>query len=206
MVRSMTLTDIAKRLNEDHSLLPSVFFITDQQAIGSPEEVISRLPPGAAVIFRDYHHPDRDGLGAGLAALCRARGLIFLVAGDADLAVKLAADGVHLPEGLMGEAEAFRAFHPQWMLTVSCHDLAAVKRAGKLPLDAALIGPVFPTLSHPETLSGQKPTLGVSGVREMTAATSVPLYALGGVTEKNVDQLIGTGVAGIAAIRGFASD
>lgn len=206
MVRGMTLTDIAKRLNEDHSLLPPVFFITDQQAVATPEAVISGLPPGAAVIFRDYHHPERRRLGAVLAALCRDRGLPFLVAGDADLAVKLKADGVHLPEGLMAEAAVLRRSHPEWMLTVSCHDLAALKKAEKLPLDAALIGPVFPTHSHPETLSGQKPTLGLSGVREMTAASSLPLYALGGITEKNAGQLTGTGVVGIAAIRGFVSD
>ncbi|PCI33413.1 MAG: thiamine monophosphate synthase [Alphaproteobacteria bacterium] len=206
MVRGMTLTDIAKRLNEDHSLLPPVFFMTDQQAVSAPVGVISRLPPGAAVIFRDYHHPERDRLGADLAVLCRDRGLIFLVAGDAGLAVKLKADGVHLPEGLMAEAAVLRASHPEWMLTVSCHDLAAVRRAEKIPLDAALVGPVFPTHSHPETLSGEKPTLGLSGVRQMTAATSLPLYALGGITEKNASQLTGTGVVGIAAIRGFMSD
>ncbi|MCK5424926.1 MAG: thiamine phosphate synthase, partial [Emcibacter sp.] len=37
-------------------------------------------------------------------------------------------------------------------------------------------------------------------------ATTLPLYALGGVTNENARQLIGSGVVGIAAIRGFDKD
>lgn len=199
----MTLADIAKRLNKDHGHLPALFFMTDQQAAPAPEKVISALPGGSAVIFRDYDHSERESLGAALAVMCRERDIRFLVARDVDMAVKLAADGVHLPEILMGQAGNIRASHPHWMITVSCHDLASVIRASDMPVDAGLIAPVFPTRSHPMTLSGQQATLGLSEVRDMAAATVLPLYALGGVTHKNAPQLIGSGVAGIAAIRGF---
>ncbi|PCI48936.1 MAG: thiamine monophosphate synthase [Alphaproteobacteria bacterium] len=206
MLPVMTLTDIAKRLNQDHGQgenLPPVFFITDSQAVADPEKVISALPAGSAVILRDYDYPAREKLGADLRALCRERMIVFLVAGDAGLASKLSADGVHLPEGLMGRATDIRAAHGHWMITVSCHDLVSVRRAKKLPIDAGLIAPVFPTLSHPETLSGTRPILGLSGLRHIVAATALPLYALGGVTANNAGQLVGSGVAGIAAIRGF---
>ncbi len=203
MVWFMTLTDIAKRLNKDHGHLPPVFFITDQQAVPAPEKVISGLPYGSAVILRDYDHPERENLGASLGIICRERGIKFLVARDTDLAASLVVDGMHLPEGCMDQAVEIRASHPHWMITVSCHDLASVTRAVNLPVDAGLIAPVFPTHSHPETFSGQKATLGLSAVRDMTTATALPLYALGGVTAENAKQLIDSGVVGIAAIRGF---
>lgn len=200
----MTLTDIAKRLNKDHGHLPSVFFITDQQAVPSPDKIIKGLSRGSAVILRDYNHRNREKLGAELRKICQEKGIIFLVAGDADLAVELSADGVHLPEGLMEQAVDIRNLQPQWIITASCHDHAAVVRAASLPINAGLIAPVFPTYSHPSTYSGQRPTLGLSGVRDLVAATTLPLYALGGITDKNARQLIGSGVVGIAAIRGFA--
>ena len=202
----MTLTDIAKGLNRDYGHLPPLFFITDQQAVPTPETVISRLPKGSAVILRDYDHPEREELGAALAMLCRDRGIIFLVARDIDLAIKLAADGVHLPEGCMDRGANIRASYSHWLITASCHSLAAVLRAKNIAVDMGLIAPVFPTHSHPKTFSGQETTLGISGVRDLTAATTLPLYALGGVTNENARQLIGSGVVGIAAIRGFDKD
>ncbi len=206
MLDFMILSDIAKRLNHDHGQadnLPPAIFITDQQAGADPEKIISRLPRGSGVILRDYDHPTLEKLGANLAVLCRDRGVLFLVAGDMGLAINLAADGVHLPEWCIDQALAIRASHPNWIITVSCHDRASVIRAAELPIDAGLIAPVFPTLSHPETFSDHKATLGMSGLRDMVAATKLPLYALGGVTTENAHQLVGSGVAGIAAIRGF---
>ena len=199
----MTLTDIAKWLNEDHGQLPPVIFITDQQAVPYPEKIILGLPQGSAVILRDYDHPARAELGVAVAAVCRENNITFLVAGDLGLAEILAADGVHLPQRLMAQARDIRASHPNWVITVSCHDYASVMSAGKLPIDAGLIAPVFATHSHPETFSGQSETLGLKGVRKLVEAVKLPLYALGGVTNKNARQLIGSGLVGIAAIRGF---
>jgi len=203
-----TLTDLARRLNDDYRPgkrpgLPPAFFITDQAAMPDPVGVLRRLPEGFGVIFRDYDHPARAELGRILGAQCRERGLIFLVAA-ADLAAELSADGVHLPEGLMDRAPDIRKTHPGWMITAACHDRAAVCRAAQLSLDAGLAAPVFPTDSHPETHSGGRKTLGVSGLRALVAATDMPLYALGGVTRETAQGLRGVGVAGLAAIRGFA--
>lgn len=209
MMVFMTLTDIAKSLNQEHSQggnLPPAIFITDQQAVADPVKIISQLLAGSAVILRDYDHPEREKLGRAVAAICRQRAILFLVAGDTELADGLAADGVHLPEGLMAQAVTIRACHPHWLITTSCHDPASVLRAEKLPIDAGLIAPVFATHSHPDTFSGDQATLGLPGVRQMVASTILPLYALGGVCHKNAHQLIGSGLAGIAAIRGFEAD
>jgi len=206
MVRVMTLTDMAERLNRDFRQrgdLPAAFFITDQKAIPEPERIIEGLPKNCAVIFRDYDYPDRKNLGQSLRKLCNKKSLLFLVAGDENLAANLNAGGLHLPEALMRNANNIRKRHPRWLITASCHHLTTLKEAENISLDAGLISPVFPTYSHPETYTGKQATLGPSGVRQMTAATTLPLYALGGITRENARQLIGSGIAGIAAIRGF---
>ncbi|MBL4894585.1 MAG: thiamine phosphate synthase [Emcibacter sp.] len=209
----MTLTDMAERLNQDYGpqdkkagKLPAAFFITDHTAVPDPERIIARLSNKCGVIFRDYEQPERQKLGQKLSQACRDQGLIFLVAGDEKLAQSLAADGIHLPESKMAQAREMRAAHPDWIITTACHNPSALQRAENLPLNAALISPVFPTLSHPETLSGASTTLGITAVRDMVAATDLPLYALGGITKENARQLIGTGIVGIAAIRGFEDE
>jgi len=229
--RENTITDIANRLNQEHEQgqkLPSVIFITDQQAIPNPENVISGLAAGAAVIFRDYDHPLRAELGQKLAALCREKDIFFLVAGDIALAENLAAEdlvvqnlecqnlgtqnlgaknlsrtGMHLPENMMMKADEIRRAHPLWMITVACHDLNSVRKASKLPIDAGLISPVFPTHSHALTLTGAQKTHGLRGVQNMVHESRLPLYGLGGISSENGHELIGSGLVGLAAIRGF---
>ncbi len=205
MVFFMTLADMARCLNQDYKTnrrtdkkYPAAFFITDQNAVPEPEKVITLLPDYCAVIFRDYDHPLREKAGRKLSETCRKKGLPFLVARDIALAEELLADGIHLPQGLMHQAPQIRAKYPHWLITAACHDMASVLDANDLPLDAVLIAPVFPTLSHPGTRN-----LGLPMVRKMTASTLIPLYALGGVTCENAGDLVGSGVAGIAAIRGF---
>ncbi|PCJ40102.1 MAG: hypothetical protein COA81_09615 [Alphaproteobacteria bacterium] len=205
MVLFMTLADMARRLNQEYMAsrrnqknLPAAFFITDQNSVPEPEKIITRLPEYCAVIFRDYDHPARENMGWKLSQTCQKKGLTFLVAGDISLAEKLMAGGIHLPQGLMHLAPQIRAKHSRWIITAACHDMASVLQANKLPLDAALLAPVFPTLSHPGDVS-----LGLSMVGKMTASTTMPLYALGGVTCENAADLAGSGIAGLAAIRGF---
>lgn len=208
--RGLTLADIANRLNQDYwqdhkngQGLPSLFFVTDQPAIPHPEKIISELGQGAAVIFRDYDHPSRDALCEAMAKVCRKKNIPFLVAGDISLAKKLGASGVHLPEVMMMQADEIRRMQPHWIITAACHDLNSVRKAGKLPIDAALIAPIFPTHSHAGTLTGAQKTLGLRGVQAMVKASSLPLYGLGGISSRNGRELIGSGLAGLAAIRGF---
>ncbi|PCJ36349.1 MAG: hypothetical protein COA93_01625 [Alphaproteobacteria bacterium] len=212
--REFTLADIANRLNQEYCQnywqvhkkgqgLPSLFFVTDQQAVPYPEKVISELGQGAAVIFRDYDHPSRAALCAELAKLCQKKNILFLVAGDILLAEKIGAGGVHLPEMMMMQAGDIRRNHPHWMITAACHDINSVKKAARLPIDAALIAPVFPTHSHAETLTAEQKTLGRRGVQDMVKASHLPLYGLGGISSLNGHELIGSGLVGLAAIRGF---
>ncbi|KDD73637.1 hypothetical protein H632_c1976p1, partial [Helicosporidium sp. ATCC 50920] len=56
-------------------------------------------------------------------------------------------------------------------------------------------GAVVATASKPET-----PELGAEGVRAIARAVGIPLVAIGGINEANVDAVVGEGVAGVALI------
>ena len=70
-------------------------------------------------------------------------------------------------------------------------------------LDAILLAPIFETRSHPETMKNKGLTIGPGRLRSICEGIRVPIYALGGVNNITAEKLKGTGVAGIAAIRGF---
>ena len=198
-----TLASFARRLNAPARApaLPALLFLTERSRIADPLAVAARLPPGAGVILRDYDAPGRRALAASVADAARARGLCLLVGGDGDLARDLGAAGLHLPERRMAEAPRWRGRHPDWLITVSAHSRQALRAALLLGADAALLGPVFATASHP----GAAP-LGVPRLRALAHASPLPVIALGGLNADNVARLGGAPIAGIAAIGGLARE
>jgi thiamine-phosphate pyrophosphorylase len=166
--------------------------------VADPVAVAERLPPGAGVVYRGFGAADAPRTGARLAEVARRRGLLLLVGLDAELADKVGAHGVHLPERALDQAPALRAAHPQWLLTGAAHDGGALSRASGL--DAVLVSAVFPSASP-----SAGPPLGVEGLAQLVRSAPCPVYALGGVTADNAHQLLGSGACGIAGVEAFAA-
>lgn len=198
----VTLADLARRLNSRHRQghrLPALVLMTDRRRLPDPVPAIESLPADAMVVFRHYEDPDREARAAALLALCRRRRLPLLVAGDWRLAARLGADGVHLPEALVGLVGRVRRLRP-WYVTAAAHSEAALRRAADQGVDAAFLSPVFPTRSHPGA-----PTLGPRHFARLVRRVDVPVYALGGVDRTTAPRLLDSGAVGIAAIGSLAA-
>ena len=199
------LAEISQELNRqsDWKALPDLIFITDQKTQPLPEDIIENLPHDSMVIYRDYDYENRAELASALRYICKSKGIKFLVAGDLTLALMVGADGIHLPEHMINEAKAIRDAHSNFFITVSCHANTNVEDLPKKEIDAVLFAPIFATNSHPETMSDATLTIGPSKLKVICENICVPVYALGGVNEDTAIKLLGTGVAGVAAISGF---
>ncbi len=202
-MKNSKLTEAAAALNAGHPTglaaggkLPPLFFFTDEARTPDPLAAIPALPEGCGVVFRHYGIAARAELATMVARACAAEGRLCLVAGDAALASAVGADGVHLPEGMLRKlTERPRA----GIVTAAAHGLDAIRIAESLGADAVFLSPVFATQSHAENNSGRTP-LGIETFARLTAATALPVYALGGVTNENAMLFEGSGAAGIAAI------
>lgn len=83
------------------------------------------------------------------------------------------------------------------LLGVSCHSAAEIEQAQKIKADYLLLSPVQPTHSHPDAAP-----LGWEQFSRLVERANVPVYALGGLGEVdlNIAQRHGAqGVAGISA-------
>ena len=109
---AMTLAAIAARLRPAPRL-PGLWLMTGAWDEAETMAAMRDLPRGAGVVFRHYDAADRAALGRRLAALARARGLVFVMAGDSALAFRLRADGFHAPEALLHRISAWRRLAPQ---------------------------------------------------------------------------------------------
>lgn len=181
-------------------------FLTDRRRGPDPLAVAKALPAGAAIILRDYDDPGRRARALTLQRICRERGVMLLIGGDAVLAREVGADGLHLRsdqlrKGLGGaRLEQGREFHRAGgrLLTASCHSAEELERAGAIGADIAFLSPAFATASHPGAEG-----LGAEKFRRLAAASPIPVLALGGVDERNAASLAGPNVAGLAAIGAF---
>lgn len=138
-----------------------------------------------------------------LAFASRLRALTYehqarlIVHSQADVAQAVAADGVHVAAGSIGELPAMRAWlqDTRMSLSASCHSAEELQRAHAAGADFALLSPVFATTSHPDSA-----VLGSRGFKALAAASPLPVIALGGIDLTNRRQLTGFGVAVIRAI------
>jgi len=197
----MTVSNWARRLNfrarqrvPRAAALPPLILITDRDRLPDPLSAAARLPRGAAVLLRDYDMPDRASLARKLAKLCRRRGLRLLIAGDARLAAAVHADGIHLSE-TAARRPLRRHFGRARLATVACHNAVSLQHAERRGADACLLSPMFKTASHPGA-----PPLGPWRFASLLRGVKLPVYALGGINDRTVRRLAGSGACGIAAI------
>jgi thiamine-phosphate pyrophosphorylase len=165
--------------------LPCVWLFTDERQGEALWPALERLPRGAGVIFRHYKTPDRAALARRVRAVCRRRGMVFIVAGPPSLARAWRADGAHgrLPGTLTAPAHGMT-------------ELVAARRCGAR---LAFLSPLFATRSHP----GGRP-LGRLRFGALARRAPLPVAALGGVTAPRARQLAALGGCGWGAIDAWA--
>lgn len=178
--------------------------VTDRHASKADlvETLRAVLDAGARWVWfrdKDMEPAERLRLGEAVALCVRDAGGRLTVGGDAALAARLCADGVHLPARSGEEAvAAARLVLPEAALVgISTHTAAEVEAAAHAGADYATLSPVFETASKP----GYGPALGIEGLRA-AAGAGLPVLGLGGITPERTGACLEAGAAGIAVLGG----
>lgn len=184
---------------------PLLYFITNRRELGRQSLIRcmrNALDLGVNFIqIREKDLPERAlyDLTVQAVSMARATGCRILVNGRADIALAAGADGVHLPSQGLQIAD-IRSWIPKgFMVGVSVHTTHEIRSACVSKADYILVGHVLPTPSK-ERLG---PSLGLEFLREACACTSIPMFALGGMTAEAIGPVLKTGAAGIAGISLF---
>jgi len=117
---------------------------------------------------------------------------LFVVNDYVDIALLSGADGVHLGPDDMTVTSARKVAGDRLLYGVSASTPDAVQPGA----DYVGCGPAFSTPVKPE-----KQVVGPAGVAAMVAAVNVPVFAIGGIDESNLGQLIAAGVRRACVIR-----
>ena len=137
-----------------------------------------------------------------LKALCEEYGVPFVIDDDVELAKKCGADGVHVGQSDMACVEARKALGERKVVGVSAQTVKQAVQAEKDGADYLGVGAVFPTGSKDDADDVSHDT-----VKAICEAVSIPVIAIGGISNDNVGRLAGLGLDGIAVISAiYAAD
>lgn len=163
---------------------------------GLEATVRGALEGGAQVIqLREKDLADRELLNRAKSVRrwTREANALFIMNDRPDLARLSDADGVHVGQDELRVKDARRILGPDRLIGVSTHDLEQVRQAVLDGADYLGIGPVF--ASATKTFSK---FAGLEFIRQATEETSLPAFAIGGITTDNVTQVMKAGTNRIA--------
>ncbi|MCH3986549.1 MAG: thiamine phosphate synthase [Lachnospiraceae bacterium] len=178
-----------------------LYAITDRRWLNgkSLSEVAEEALKGGATFLQlrekdlDEKHFREEALS--LKKLCARYHVPFVLDDNVELAKEIDADGVHVGQSDM-EADDVRALlGPDKILGVSAQTVEQAVRAEKMGADYLGVGAVFATGTKDDAKTISKQTL-----KDICAAVSIPVIAIGGINADNVSELAGTGIVGISVI------
>ena len=181
--------------------LPKLYPITDTRLSGlTHAEQVERLAAGGATLIqlREKRATPREFYEASLAAVkvARALGVRVIINDRVDIAVAVAADGVHLGQDDLPPDRARRLLGPRALIGFSTHNLKQALEADSTSADYIAFGPLFAT----STKENPDPVVGLRSLAEIKSRVSKPLVAIGGITLDRARSVIEAGADSLAVI------
>ena len=113
-----------------------------------------------------------------------------------DVCLAVDAAGLHIGDDELPVSVARQVLGPEKILGVTAKTVKRALEAEEGGADYLGTGAIFPT-----TTKENAPITLISTLKTICQRVAIPVVAIGGLTSENVDQLIGTGIAGVAVVR-----
>ena len=113
-----------------------------------------------------------------------------------DICLAVDAAGLHIGDDELPVSVARKVLGPEKILGVTAKTVKRALEAETSGADYLGTGAIFPT-----TTKENAPITLISTLKTICQTVAIPVVAIGGLTSENIDQLIGTGIAGVAVVR-----
>ena len=113
-----------------------------------------------------------------------------------DICLAVDAAGLHIGDDELPVSVARQVLGPDKILGVTAKTVKRALEAEEGGADYLGTGAIFPT-----TTKENAPITLISTLKTICQRVAIPVVAIGGLTSENIDQLIGTGIAGVAVVR-----
>ena len=113
-----------------------------------------------------------------------------------DVCLAVDAAGLHIGDDELPVSVARKVLGPEKILGVTAKTVKRALEAEEGGANYLGTGAIFPT-----TTKENAPITLISTLKTICQRVAIPVVAIGGLTSENIDQLIGTGIAGVAVVR-----
>ncbi len=113
-----------------------------------------------------------------------------------DVCLAVDAAGLHIGDDELPISVARQVLGTEKILGVTAKTVKRALEAEESGADYLGTGAIFPT-----TTKENAPITLISTLKTICQRVAIPVVAIGGLTSENIDQLIGTGIAGVAVVR-----
>ncbi|MFS8971113.1 thiamine phosphate synthase [Streptococcus mitis] len=113
-----------------------------------------------------------------------------------DVCLAVDAAGLHIGDDELPVSVARQVLGPEKILGVTAKTVKRALEAEEGGADYLGTGAIFPT-----TTKENAPITLISTLKTICQTVAIPVVAIGGLTSENIDQLIGTGIVGVAVVR-----
>ena len=113
-----------------------------------------------------------------------------------DICLAVDAAGLHIGDDELPVSVARKVLGSEKILGVTAKTVKRALEAEEGGADYLGTGAIFPT-----TTKENAPITLISTLKTICQRVAIPVVAIGGLTSENIDQLIGTGIAGVAVVR-----
>ncbi|CIO19383.1 MULTISPECIES: thiamine phosphate synthase [Streptococcus] len=113
-----------------------------------------------------------------------------------DVCLAVDAAGLHIGDDELPVSVARQVLGPDKILGVTAKTVKRALEAETSGADYLGTGAIFPT-----TTKENAPITLISTLKTICQTVAIPVVAIGGLTSENIDQLMGTGIAGVAVVR-----
>ena len=113
-----------------------------------------------------------------------------------DVCLAVDAAGLHIGDDELPVSVARKVLGPEKILGVTAKTVKRALEAETSGADYLGTGAIFPT-----TTKENAPITLISTLKTICQTVAIPVVAIGGLTSENIDQLIGTGITGVAVVR-----
>lgn len=179
-----------------------LYAVTDRSWLKEGETLLSVcedvLQHGAT--FLQIREKDLDAASfqeeaAQLKQLCGRYKVPYVVNDSVEIAMAIDADGVHVGQSDIKGRDIRSMIGADKILGISSGTVAEAVAAEQAGADYIGVGAVFGTSTKKDARN-----LTVEKLKEITGAVSIPVVAIGGINSKNLMELAGSGVDGVAVV------
>ncbi|MFU7515341.1 thiamine phosphate synthase [Clostridium sp. HCS.1] len=186
------------KLNKSQLLL---YAVTDRAWLSNrtlEHDVEEALKGGVTILqLREKNLEEKDFLeeAININMLCKKYNVPFIVNDNVDIAIKCNADGVHVGQSDLNAETVRKIIGQDKILGVSAKNKEEALIAEKMGADYLGVGSIFTTSTKLDA-----DYVSIEELKNICESVSIPVVAIGGISEENIRELKGSKIDGVAVV------